>query len=78
MGWLARAKRRVSLALGSRAMAADSFQTDICFWLSVWLLVGIGANALFGAWWADPAAALGMTVFIGREAVEAWRGEDED
>lgn len=78
MWWLAREKRRVGAALGSRAMTADAFQTDACFWLSLFLLVGIGANALFGWWWADPLAALGMTVFIGREAVEAWRGEDDD
>ena len=77
MWWLARAKRRVGAALGSRAMIADAFQTDACFWLSLFLLVGIGANALFGLWWADPLAALAMTVFIGREALEAWRGEDE-
>jgi divalent metal cation (Fe/Co/Zn/Cd) transporter len=76
MWWLARAKRQVGIALGSRAMTADAFQTDACFWLSLFLLVGIGANALFGAWWADPLAALGMTLFIGREALEAWRGED--
>jgi len=78
MWWLAREKRRAGTALGSRAMAADAFQTDACFWLSLFLLVGIGANALFGWWWADPLAALGMTVFIGREALEAWRGEDDD
>ena len=78
MWWLARAKRRVGIALGSRALTADAVQTDACFWLSLFLLVGIGANAAFGFWWADPLAALGMTVFIGREAVEAWRGEDED
>jgi divalent metal cation (Fe/Co/Zn/Cd) transporter len=78
MWWLARAKRRVGIALGSRAMTADAFQTDACFWLSLFLLVGIGANALFGLWWADPLAALGMTVFIGREALEAWRGEEDD
>lgn len=77
MGWLARAKLRVGVALGSRAMTADAFQTDACFWLSLFLLVGIGANALFGAWWADPLAALAMTVFIGRKAVEAWPGEDD-
>ena len=29
-------------------MTADAFQTDACFWLSLFLLVGIGANALFG------------------------------
>lgn len=78
MWWLAREKRRVGTALGSRAMTADAFQTDACFWLSLFLLVGISANALFGWWWADPLAALGMTVFIGREALEAWRGEDDD
>ena len=78
MWWLAREKRRVGTALGSRAMTADAFQTDACFWLSLFLLIGIGANALFGFWWADPLAALGMTFFIGREALEAWRGEDED
>jgi divalent metal cation (Fe/Co/Zn/Cd) transporter len=78
MWWLARQKRSVGIALGSRAMTADAFQTDACFWLSLFLLVGIGANALFGLWWADPLAALGMTVFIGREALEAWRGEEDD
>jgi divalent metal cation (Fe/Co/Zn/Cd) transporter len=78
MWWLAREKRRVGVALGSRAMTADAFQTDACFWLSLFLLVGIGANALFGFWWADPLAALGMTMFIGREALEAWRGDEDD
>ena len=78
MWWLARAKRRVGIALGSRAMTADAFQTDACFWLSLFLLVGIGANALVGLWWADPLAAMGMTVFIGREALEAWRGDEDD
>ena len=78
MWWLARQKRRVGVALGSRAMTADAFQTDACFWLSLFLLVGIGANVLFGFWWADPAAALGMTVFILREAREAWASDKDD
>ena len=77
MWWLAREKRRVGMALGSKAMTADAFQTDACFWLSLFLLVGIGANALFGWWWADPLAALAMSFFIGKEALEAWRGENE-
>lgn len=76
MMWLARAKRRAAAALESRALAADSFQTTACWWLSVVTLGGIGLNALFGWWWADPVAALAMTVFIVREAREAWRGED--
>jgi divalent metal cation (Fe/Co/Zn/Cd) transporter len=76
MLWLARAKRRAAAALRSRALEADAFQTTACFWLSIITLGGIGLNAAFGWWWADPVAALGMTWFIGREGTEAWRGED--
>jgi divalent metal cation (Fe/Co/Zn/Cd) transporter len=76
MWWLARAKRTAATALGSRALAADSFQTTACFWLSIITLSGVGLNALFGWWWADPAAALAMTPFLVREGREAWRGED--
>lgn len=77
MRWLAGAKHRVGVELGSRAMTADAFQTNACFWLSVALLAGIGLNALFGWWWADPVAALGMALLIGREALDVWRGEDD-
>jgi divalent metal cation (Fe/Co/Zn/Cd) transporter len=76
MWWLARAKRRTAQALGSRAMEADAFQTTACWWLSLTALVGIALNAALGLWWADPAAAIGMTYFIVREAAEAWRGDD--
>ena len=76
MWWLARAKRRTAEKLESRALEADSFQTSACFWLSVIVLVGIGLNAAFGWWWADPAAALFMTYFLVKEGREVWRGED--
>jgi divalent metal cation (Fe/Co/Zn/Cd) transporter len=76
MQWLARAKRRAARHLGSRALEADAFQTTACFWLSIVTLGGVGLNAAFGWWWADPVAALGMTVFIAREGLEAWRGEE--
>jgi divalent metal cation (Fe/Co/Zn/Cd) transporter len=76
MWWLARAKRRTAEGLSSRALEADSFQTSACFWLSLITLGGIGLNAAFGWWWADPAAALGMTYFLASEGREAWRGED--
>jgi divalent metal cation (Fe/Co/Zn/Cd) transporter len=71
---LARAKRRVAAGMGSRAVAADSNQTMACTYLSAVVLVGLGLNALFGWWWADPLAALGVVVFLlreGREALEA-------
>ena len=39
-------------------------------------LIGAGANAAFGLWWADPVATIAMSYFIVQEAREAWRGED--
>ena len=72
---LARAKRKVAANLNSRAMQADSRQTDICAYLSAILLVGLGLNALFGWWWADPVAALLMIPIIAKEGVEALHGE---
>lgn len=76
MARLSRAKRKTARALGSRAMQADAFQSSACFWLSLTALVGVALNAAFGLWWADPAAALAITYFLGREALESWRGED--
>ena len=72
---LARAKRKVSAALASAAMAADARQTDFCTYLSAILLGGLLLNALFGLWWADPVAALVMVPLIGYEGVEALRGK---
>ena len=76
MPLLARAKRRVAIALGSRALRAESQQTQLCTYLSAILLGGLTLNAFFGWWWADPAAALIMVPIIGREGLEALRGRD--
>ncbi|MEO7295005.1 MAG: cation transporter [Candidatus Limnocylindria bacterium] len=78
MLWLARAKRRTAADLGSRALAADAEQTQACWYLSVVVLTGIGLNALFGWWWADPIAALGVALILVREGWEAWGGADDD
>lgn len=72
---LARAKRRSAANLESRAMKADSRQTDLCAYLSAVLLGGLALNALWGWWWADPAAALIMVPIIAREGFEGLRGE---
>jgi divalent metal cation (Fe/Co/Zn/Cd) transporter len=64
MPLLARAKRRVAERLESRALYADSRQTDICAYLSAILLSGLLLNALVGWWWADPVAALCMLPLI--------------
>lgn len=72
---LARAKRRVAARLGSRALEADSRQTDLCGYLSGILLGGLALNAWLGWWWADPVAAWVMVPIVAREGIEALRGE---
>jgi divalent metal cation (Fe/Co/Zn/Cd) transporter len=72
---LARAKSRVGDALASSATASEGRQNMLCAYLSAALLVGLGANALLGWWWADPAAALAVAALAIKEGREAWRGE---
>lgn len=74
MPLLARAKRKVAVGLNSRAMEADSRQTDICAYLSAILLIGLLLNSLFGWWWSDPVAALVMIPIIAKEGIKALRG----
>jgi divalent metal cation (Fe/Co/Zn/Cd) transporter len=78
---LAYAKRRTGREMGSRALVADSKETWVCSYLSLALLLGVGAFALFGWWWADAVGALAMlpvvvwqgweTLAEAREPVEA-------
>jgi divalent metal cation (Fe/Co/Zn/Cd) transporter len=72
---LARSKRSVARKIKSRALEADSKQTDLCVYLSAISLGGLGLNALFGWWWADPVAALVMVPIIVKEGIEGLRGE---
>jgi divalent metal cation (Fe/Co/Zn/Cd) transporter len=76
MPLLARAKRRVGAKLGSRATTAEAEQNQICAYLSITLLIGLLANATFGWWWADPAAALVIALIAGNEGREAWTGDE--
>jgi len=76
MPMLVRAKRRVAGAISSRALDADATQTALCTWLSAILLGGLGLNAAFGWWWADPVAALIMVPIIVNEGIEALKGEE--
>jgi divalent metal cation (Fe/Co/Zn/Cd) transporter len=78
MPLLARRKRAVGREMGSRAVESDSKQTSACAYLSAVVLVGLVANALFGWWWADPAAALVVVGFLVREGVDAMRAERVD
>jgi divalent metal cation (Fe/Co/Zn/Cd) transporter len=74
MPLLANAKRKVAVAMGSGALAAESRQTMLCTYLSAILLGGLILNAALGWWWADPVAALIMVPIIAREGIDAVRG----
>jgi divalent metal cation (Fe/Co/Zn/Cd) transporter len=75
MPLLAREKARVGRALGSRAAEREGRQNQLCAYLAIALLAGLGANAVLDWWWADPLAALGIAAVAVREGVENWRGE---
>jgi divalent metal cation (Fe/Co/Zn/Cd) transporter len=72
---LAIAKGRIGEKLGSSATKSEGQQNMLCAYLSAALLVGLGANALFGLWWADPITALVIAGVALREGGESWRGE---
>jgi divalent metal cation (Fe/Co/Zn/Cd) transporter len=77
MPLLARYKTRLGRQLGSHATVSEGAQTMLCAYLSVGLLVGLGANAVLGWWWADPLCALAIGGVAVREGVLSWRGESD-
>ena len=62
--------------LDSQATVSEGAQTMLCAYLSVALLVGLGANAVLGWWWADPLTALAVAAVAAREGINGWRGVD--
>jgi divalent metal cation (Fe/Co/Zn/Cd) transporter len=75
MPLLAYAKRRLGNQLRSAATVKEAAQTQLCAYLSIALLLGLGANALGGWWWADPLTALFISAVALKEGRESWRGE---
>ena len=71
-------KLRAADRLGSRALRAEARETLACSYLSAALFLGLGLNALFGWWWADPMAALVMVPWLVREGWEGLEGESCD
>jgi divalent metal cation (Fe/Co/Zn/Cd) transporter len=71
MPMIVRTKRRVAATINSPALEGDAACGVVCAYMAGTLLVGLGLRAIFGWWWADPVAALGLVYFIAREAREA-------
>jgi divalent metal cation (Fe/Co/Zn/Cd) transporter len=75
MPMLGIAKQRLADQLGSAATAGEGRQNMLCAYLAGALLIGLLGNALFGAWWLDPAVGLLIAAVAVKEGAEAWRGE---
>jgi divalent metal cation (Fe/Co/Zn/Cd) transporter len=75
MPLLGHAKRQVGNQLGSHATVGEGRQNILCAYLSLAVLVGLGANALFGLWWADPVVALLVAIVVIQAGARTWRGQ---
>lgn len=72
---LAWGKLKAAKHLNSPALRSEAKETIACSILSLILLVGLGTNALWGWWWADPVAGLLMIPWLIKEGLEGIRGE---
>lgn len=75
MYWLSRRKLAVADALGSAAMRADAMERITCGYLSVVVLIGLGAQAVVGMWWIDDVTSLVIVWLLVKEGREAWMGD---
>ncbi|MFC1912988.1 cation diffusion facilitator family transporter [Chloroflexota bacterium] len=66
-------KYKTGKQINSSALIADSKETLACAFLSVALLLGLGANYLFGFWQADPIVGLIIVTFLFREGWQGWK-----
>lgn len=66
--------RKTALAkkLKSPALKAEAKQALFCDLQDLPVIIGLGANALFGWWWADPLVALVLIPLIIKEGHEAF------
>lgn len=69
---LARGKAETGRRLGNAVLRTEARITQIDGALATVILVGVVLNAAFRWWWADPAAALVLVLYGGREALHAW------
>ena len=71
-------KYKTGKQINSRALVADSKETLACAFLSLALLLGLGANYLIGFWQADPIVGLIIVVFLFREGRESWQESSQE
>ncbi|MGF1618784.1 MAG: cation transporter [Acidimicrobiia bacterium] len=74
---LSNAKKTLAERHGLEPLKAEAKMSFLDGALSVGTLTGLALNAAFGLWWADPVAALLVSVFALNEARENWQEADE-
>jgi len=74
MPWLVWRKRSIAAKISSRALRGDAACSLTCAQMAGALLIGVALNTVFGWWWADAVAALGLLYWIVPEAREALKG----
>jgi divalent metal cation (Fe/Co/Zn/Cd) transporter len=75
MPYFGRAKRKIGDTLRSSATTGEGIQNILCGYLSLAILVGLVANAVFGLWWADPLVALVVAAAAVHAGLRTWRGD---
>jgi divalent metal cation (Fe/Co/Zn/Cd) transporter len=71
MPWLASQKRKLGTQVASASLRADATESALFGYLSLIALVGLLANVIFHAPWADHIAALALVPLIAREGWDA-------
>lgn len=71
---------KISIAgkLESLALRAEAKESLACDLQDLTLLIGLGANALWGWWWADPVAALALIPWLVKEGWESVFQREEE
>ncbi|SFV09413.1 cation diffusion facilitator family transporter [Alicyclobacillus macrosporangiidus] len=80
MPYLSRAKKRIGAEIASKALQADGACSIVCAYMAWTVLAGVILTALFGWWWIDSIAALGLVYFVvkeGWEAIQEARGKED-
>jgi divalent metal cation (Fe/Co/Zn/Cd) transporter len=56
----------------SGALRADIAETLACAYMATFVLIGLILNATLHWWWTDSVLSLGLLVWLGHEAKEAF------
>jgi divalent metal cation (Fe/Co/Zn/Cd) transporter len=71
MPLLARAKRKLALAVSSASLKADAAESAVCGYMAYIALAGLVMNMIWRLSWADPLAGAALTPLIIREGWQA-------